>query len=287
MKVIFFVFLIFNQLFFASGAAAKINTKVPCSVKFGKAGLCASINPTTPISRKSEVKFHLSFYEDKAKTKVLKLLKLPEVKLWMVMKSGHGHGSEELKITSTKDGFEISNAWFLMVGDWQVKIKFDYNGQEYAADANICVERKAKDSFVGRCKQDCIVKKYLVAVDDEEDLKFLFEHFFEDVIEDGLLEVIFLHTGQDCLDKMKELDGEVIVLSDINMPKMNGIELLRRLSQTYPEIRVLLVSAYDESKFSDAMSQWGAEGYITKPIDFNELRNRVFSMFNLEVTSSI
>lgn len=131
------------------------------------------------------------------------------------------------------------------------------------------------------------MKKYLVAVDDEEDLKFLFEHFFEDVIEDGLLEVIFLTTGQECLERMESLDGEVVVLSDINMPKMNGIELLKRLSQSFPEARVLLVSAYDESKFSDAMSQWGAEGYITKPIDFNSLRLRVFDLFKLEVTTTI
>jgi hypothetical protein len=68
------------------------------------------------------------------------------------MKSGHGHGSEELKIRPVANGYEVSNAWFLMVGDWQVKMKIDHKGQSYAADAHICVERKAKDSFVGRCK---------------------------------------------------------------------------------------------------------------------------------------
>lgn len=159
MKYFLLVSLIINQIilagnpsFAASESSLKVKNGKKCNITLKNAGLCASISALTEISRKSEVKFHLSFYEDSAKTKVIKLSKLPELKLWMVMKSGHGHGSEELTVISDDKGYLVGNAWFLMVGEWQVKIKVEYKGKPITADAIICVERKARDSHIGHCK---------------------------------------------------------------------------------------------------------------------------------------
>ncbi len=118
----------------------------------------------------------------------------------------------------------------------------------------------------------------LVAVDDDKDVKVLFEHFFNNEVKEGKLNLLFENTAYDCLQRLKALDGKTIVLSDINMPEMNGIELLKEISQNYPDIKVLLVSAYDQNRYYDEMQKWGAEGYISKPVDFISLKEKVFKL---------
>jgi DNA-binding NarL/FixJ family response regulator len=118
----------------------------------------------------------------------------------------------------------------------------------------------------------------LVAVDDEKDVKVLFEHFFNQEISDGKLNLIFETSAFECLDRLSTLKGKTIVLSDINMPEMNGIELLKEISKKYPEVKVLLVSAYDQNRYFDEMQKWGAEGYISKPVDFVSLKEKVFEL---------
>jgi YesN/AraC family two-component response regulator len=118
----------------------------------------------------------------------------------------------------------------------------------------------------------------LVAVDDEKDVKVLFEHFFNKEVKEGKLNLLFENTAYDCLQRLKGLDGKTIVLSDINMPEMSGIELLKEISQNYPDIKVLLVSAYDQNRYFDEMKKWGAQGYISKPVDFISLKEKVFKL---------
>lgn len=118
----------------------------------------------------------------------------------------------------------------------------------------------------------------LIAVDDEKDVKILFEHFFHDEIEEGKVNLIFASSAQDCLEQLPQLNGEIIVLSDINMPEMNGIELLKRINNEYPDVNVLLISAYDQNRYYDEMRANGAKGYISKPVDFVALKEMVFDM---------
>lgn len=118
----------------------------------------------------------------------------------------------------------------------------------------------------------------LIAVDDEKDVKVLFEHFFTKEIADGELNLIFEASAFSCLDRLSKIEGKTIVLSDINMPEMNGIELLKEISKKYPEVKVLLVSAYDQNRYFDEMQKWGAEGYISKPVDFVALKEKVFKL---------
>lgn len=119
---------------------------------------------------------------------------------------------------------------------------------------------------------------HLIAVDDEKDVKILFEHFFQEEVTEGKVNLIFVTSAFDCLEKLKEIQGDIIVLSDINMPEMNGIELLKTVSKEYPEVKVLLVSAYDQNRYYDEMRLSGAKGYISKPVDFVALKEMVFNM---------
>ena len=119
----------------------------------------------------------------------------------------------------------------------------------------------------------------LIAVDDEKDVKVLFEHYFYQEVNDGDLNLFFETSALDCLERLKNITGgQTIVLSDINMPGMNGIELLKEISREYPEVKVILVSAYDQNRYFDEMQKWGAEGYISKPVDFVALKEKVFSL---------
>ncbi len=118
----------------------------------------------------------------------------------------------------------------------------------------------------------------LIAVDDEKDVKVLFDHFFYDEVSDGLINLIFETSAFNCLKSLEGLEGQTIVLSDINMPEMNGIQLLKEISLNFPKVKVLLVSAYDQNRYYDEMQKWGAEGYVSKPVDFVALKEKVLSM---------
>ena len=118
----------------------------------------------------------------------------------------------------------------------------------------------------------------LIAVDDEKDVRVLFEHFFHKEVQEGKLTFYFANSAQECLSHIKDLDGSTVVLSDINMPEMSGIELLKHLSQNYPQVKVLLVSAYDQSRYIEEMNKWGADGYISKPVDFSKLKEQIFKL---------
>ncbi len=119
----------------------------------------------------------------------------------------------------------------------------------------------------------------IIAVDDEKDVKVLFEHFFQNEVESGLVNLIFMDSALTCLEVLKKVEGDTVVLSDINMPQMSGIELLKEISAKHPKVKVILVSAYDQNRYFDEIEKWGAYGYISKPVDFNSLKKKVFEIY--------
>lgn len=123
--------------------------------------------------------------------------------------------------------------------------------------------------------------KYLVAVDDEDDLRFLFEHFFKKQIQSKQLELIFRTSANECISALENIQGEIVLLSDICMPDMDGIELLKIVKSKFPATKVLLVSAYDKDKYLDDMQKWGAVDYISKPVDFDQLRSKVLKLLDI------
>jgi adenylate cyclase len=112
--------------------------------------------------------------------------------------------------------------------------------------------------------------KILVA-DDESDLEILIKQKFRQKIREQQYEFIFAANGADALAKIQLHPDIEIVLSDINMPEMDGLTLLSRLNETNPLIKSVIVSAYgDMDNIRTAMNR-GAFDFITKPINFEDL----------------
>lgn len=113
--------------------------------------------------------------------------------------------------------------------------------------------------------------KILVA-DDEADLETLIRQKFRQKIREQQYEFVFAINGQDALDKIDQHPDVEIVLSDINMPEMDGLTLLTKLSEGSPLIKAVMVSAYgDMDNIRVAMNR-GAFDFITKPVNFDDLQ---------------
>ncbi len=120
----------------------------------------------------------------------------------------------------------------------------------------------------------------VLVVDDERDVEFLFRQKFRKEIRRGEIDLDFAFSGEEALDMLN--DGGradlVLVLSDINMPGMNGLELLRRIKSTPPPIPVCMMTAYGSDDYRKRASDYGSDGYLTKPVDFDELKQRIRSL---------
>ena len=122
--------------------------------------------------------------------------------------------------------------------------------------------------------------KILVA-DDEIDLEMLIKQKFRQKIRDQQYEFIFAVNGNDALEKIRMKPDIDIVLSDINMPEMDGLTLLLKLSETSPLIKSVIVSAYgDMENIRTAMNR-GAFDFITKPINFEDLSLTMEKQLNM------
>jgi CheY-like chemotaxis protein len=119
-----------------------------------------------------------------------------------------------------------------------------------------------------------------LVVDDESDVQILFRQRFRREIRKGDIDLQFATSGQEALDILH--DGAaadvVVVLSDVNMPGMNGLELLSRIKEEFPDLEVYMVTAYDDGELRTSALEKGARGYLTKPIDFSTLKEEVFGL---------
>jgi CheY-like chemotaxis protein len=114
----------------------------------------------------------------------------------------------------------------------------------------------------------------IMIVDDERDVEILFRQQFRKEVREGLIDLCYAFSGEEALAYLGSLTPPdvVCILSDINMPGINGLELLKAVKEKYPQIRVSMITAYgDEHNFEAAMST-GAEHYFTKPIDFGQIK---------------
>ena len=112
--------------------------------------------------------------------------------------------------------------------------------------------------------------KILVA-DDEVDLEMLIKQKFRQKIREHSYEFIFAINGKDALEKVKEHPDIDILLSDINMPEMDGLTLLSKMGESSPLIKSVIVSAYGDMQNIRTAMNLGAFDFITKPINFEDL----------------
>lgn len=122
-----------------------------------------------------------------------------------------------------------------------------------------------------------MTRKILV-VDDEEDIEPLFRLRFRKDVKEGLLAFEFARSGEAALSLLASgAPDYVMILSDISMPGMNGIELLERIRAQYPLLPVVMVSAYGDDDTQSHVRSVGATGFVSKPIDFAHLRQQLLN----------
>ena len=120
----------------------------------------------------------------------------------------------------------------------------------------------------------------ILVVDDERDIQTLFEQRFRKEIKEKILEFAFAFSGEEALTYLNQHEHEkVLILSDINMPGMSGLELLRHIKQIYhkPPPVVMMITAYGDAENFNTARELGADDFLTKPVDFKVLREK----FNL------
>ena len=118
----------------------------------------------------------------------------------------------------------------------------------------------------------------ILVVDDETDIKILFEQRFRREIKAGEIEFVFAFSGEEALAILKDLVHEtILIVSDINMPGMSGLELLGKIKDTYvePPTIVMMITAYGDSENFNHAKQLGADDFLTKPLDFNLLKEKL------------
>jgi CheY-like chemotaxis protein len=117
----------------------------------------------------------------------------------------------------------------------------------------------------------------ILVVDDELDVADLFRQRFRREVRDGAYVMHFAHSGEDALDQLgNRIEPQLIViLSDINMPGMDGLTLLEHVKQRFSEISVMMVTAYGDDERRRRANDFGAAEFLSKPVDFDRLKERL------------
>ena len=118
----------------------------------------------------------------------------------------------------------------------------------------------------------------ILVVDDEMDVRTLFEQRFRKEIRLKEMEFAFAYSGREALMFLNQnIHEAVLILSDINMPGMSGLELLRQIKQKDydPSPTVMMISAYGDGENYNTAMQLGADDFLTKPVDFIALKEKL------------
>jgi DNA-binding NtrC family response regulator len=117
----------------------------------------------------------------------------------------------------------------------------------------------------------------LLIVDDEKDVQWLFEKKFRKEQKSGEFDMYFAYSGEEALELLKQpkMADVKLVLTDINMPGMNGLDLLKVIKEQYSRLPVIVITAYDDAKNRMTAYRYGANDYINKPIDFEKLKDKI------------
>ena len=115
----------------------------------------------------------------------------------------------------------------------------------------------------------------ILVVDDEPDLEILLTQKFRRKIRKGEMKLIFAQNGVQALEKLQSHDNIDMILSDINMPEMDGLTLLHQLNSLHLDLRAVIVTAYGDMKNIRTAMNRGAFDFVTKPIDFDDLEKTI------------
>ena len=118
---------------------------------------------------------------------------------------------------------------------------------------------------------------YILVVDDEPDVEHLFRQQFRRDIRSGRFVMEFAVSAPEALERAKAIADPmlILILSDINMPGMSGLEMLPKVKAARPNVPVIMITAYGDDATKKRAAELGAAGLLTKPIDFGLLREEI------------
>ena len=115
----------------------------------------------------------------------------------------------------------------------------------------------------------------ILIVDDEHSVQFLYERVFKKEVNAGEMTLIFSISGEEAIEVIKANEDIRLIISDINMPGLSGFELLQEAKCLRPELPIYMSSAYSDSERQSLAKELGADDYIVKPVDFNDLKEKI------------
>ena len=118
----------------------------------------------------------------------------------------------------------------------------------------------------------------ILVVDDEKDIKVLFEQRFRKEIKNNLVNFMFAFSGEEAIEILETMGHEaVLILSDINMPGMSGLQLLENVKKKFlkPPPIVMMITAYGDAENHKIATELGADDFLTKPVDFTTLKEKL------------
>jgi CheY-like chemotaxis protein len=121
------------------------------------------------------------------------------------------------------------------------------------------------------------VNLLILVVDDEPDVEMLFRQHFRYDLRAGRFTMEFAQSAATALQRISAAEAAslILILSDINMPEMTGLELLPKARAARPDVPIIMITAYGDAETKRKALEGGAEALLTKPIDFVQLRNEI------------
>lgn len=121
------------------------------------------------------------------------------------------------------------------------------------------------------------MKLLILVVDDEPDVEMLFRQHFRRDLRAGRFTMEFAQSAPVALQSISNASDAslILILSDINMPGMSGLELLPKAKEARPDVPVIMITAYGDAETKRKALESGADALLTKPIDFGLLRNEI------------
>ena len=117
----------------------------------------------------------------------------------------------------------------------------------------------------------------VLVVDDEPDVEMLFRQQFRRDLRDNRFKMDFAQSGESALERISDAEGQslILILSDINMPGMSGLDLLPKAKAARPDVPAIMITAYADDNTKRKAPEGGADALLTGPIDFVLLRNEI------------
>lgn len=120
----------------------------------------------------------------------------------------------------------------------------------------------------------------IMVIDDEPDAEYLFTRRFRKEIKKGEMEFVVFLSAREAISYLQTEEAQSIdlILSDINMPEISGLELLKFIKENYGELKVFTISACGDEEHYRMAREHGADDYIQKPVDFKKLKEKIFKL---------